>query len=113
MVRHESGCTNNPNRICKMCRMAREVHGATEGNPVLSLEELKLVFKNQGFEALCESVVDCPACILAVLRQSPPEYKSEDEYQWDFSKHSKELIELYNRKKCRDEGSYYEAPWVS
>ena len=72
MVRHEEGCTANPNRIC---RLHKWVIG--EKNPVIpSITQLLAVIEvhrndvDHGLKELREAADDCPTCILAALRQS-------------------------------------------
>lgn len=73
MRKHESGCTLNPARVCRMCEMAGEVQvdiatliasqkGARFGD---CTDE---VSKEKDLRELCHN---CPACILATIRQSP------------------------------------------
>ena len=57
MRRHESGCTANPNRECRMC--------IEEQAPIA---DLIAVLDEHGFAAMCEAANHCPACILSVLR---------------------------------------------
>jgi len=61
MKRHESGCTNNPNRVCRMCQLA-EVEQAPP-------YDLVKVLDLEGFKAMCDAANQCPACILATLRR--------------------------------------------
>lgn len=77
---HELHCTMNPNRSCRMCKWQR--------NNKLTITEMK--------EALAISLnrlrflVQCPACILATIRQSGEspygkydfEYGKEAETYW-------------------------------
>lgn len=68
--RHESSCTANPERICRLCV---GINGGT-GN----LEEGKAAWLNPALgsdwkakmQALRDATKNCPACILAVLRQT-------------------------------------------
>lgn len=72
MRRHESGCTLNPRRICRMCRLM--------GNPVADgrlLEGISMFLQPAiatdwpaRMKALREAVCNCPCCILAVIRQT-------------------------------------------
>lgn len=64
MRRHESGCTLNPKRVCGMCHDGRI-------GPTKTPAELLAILNADGFAALREAVGDCPACILATLRQLP------------------------------------------
>jgi len=61
MRRHERGCTNNPQRVCRMCELAYNKQPA-------QADLLKLL-DTEGFAAMCEAASQCPACILATLRQ--------------------------------------------
>lgn len=63
MKRHERGCTLNPERVCGMCRLAGE-----EQRPMVEL--LQLAAKG-GLKALQDATENCPACILAAIRQTP------------------------------------------
>ena len=82
MKRHEAGCTANPARVCGVCRAA-----GISAQPLPDLIALarKLATWHVGFEeegpahgsldaeamkALREAADNCPACILAALRQS-------------------------------------------
>lgn len=65
MKRHESGCTKNPQRVCKMCaKLADE--GGPEPGP--SRDELVKIMDADGFKSMCAVANDCPACILSALR---------------------------------------------
>jgi hypothetical protein len=65
MRRHESGCTNNPNRTCRMCALLAEAGGP---DPAPPRADLIKVMDTSGFNAMREAANDCPACILSVLR---------------------------------------------
>lgn len=62
MAKHERGCTKNPNRVCGLCQAdecAQEpLHALVQTLDVL------------GMQALRGLASDCPACILAALRNS-------------------------------------------
>jgi len=83
MERHEGGCTINPGRICGMCSLV--------GNYQAPIEELKniilkyickdtgeipfvitnlIVDEKKTLAELREKTNNCPACILAAIRQS-------------------------------------------
>jgi hypothetical protein len=83
IVRHERGCTNNPARICGVCRVAgltaaplpelmalckaKAVAGeSVDGNP----EDSSLWLDEAAMKALRELADGCPVCALAALRQS-------------------------------------------
>lgn len=65
MKRHESGCTLNPERVCRMCAITFEDGGEKPAPP---RDELVRVMDVDGFKAMCEAANGCPACILAALR---------------------------------------------
>jgi len=65
MKRHESGCTNNPLRVCRMCAILADKGGP---EPAPQRGALLNVLDSGGFKAMCESANDCPACILSALR---------------------------------------------
>lgn len=65
MKRHESGCTNNPGRICRMCVLLAEAGGPEPAPPRAALIG---VMDTEGFKAMCEAANNCPACILSALR---------------------------------------------
>lgn len=65
MRRHERGCTANANRVCGMCIRANKDVGFPVSPP---RDELVAVMDSQGFEAMCRTANQCPACILSVLR---------------------------------------------
>ena len=79
MKRHEVGCTANPNRECRMCRMRREASSDEDGYNTLA--DLVALIDSYGPLAVCETtkeieqqirdfVGNCPACLLAGSRQS-------------------------------------------
>ena len=87
IVAHEKSCTNNPDRVCRMCGYI--------GDPQPDLSEMIAIIKNNivfcgtdDFEsyvlqygvnemeilALLREKTDCPTCLLAALRQSKASY---------------------------------------
>jgi hypothetical protein len=66
MQNHERGCTLNPARICGMCSVA-QLHQ----QPMVSLIAAVGDGSAEGMAALRELSENCPACILAAIRQSP------------------------------------------
>lgn len=63
MKKHEAGCTNNPNRLCGLCR------NAAEKRQQRSMVDLLAALKAGGLGALRKAAGNCPACILAAARQ--------------------------------------------
>jgi len=71
MAKHESACTANPARVCRMCLMDGDIVQAPM--PDLLVAATGLDFCNPTKEQedhLRETANNCPACILAALRQS-------------------------------------------
>jgi hypothetical protein len=60
MTKHEAGCTLNPGRFCQMCKFADGKHAKT-----IDL----IAAARTGLDALKELAGECPACILAGIRQ--------------------------------------------
>lgn len=98
---HEAGCTMNPNRTCRLHIWAT----GEEKAPTIadSIEVLRAHYKDKdrGLQALRDAVVNCPACILAALRQTDmcKGYADEEGYQppaigkeqFDFKKELEEV----------------------
>ena len=100
--KHEKGCTNNPNRECGICRLI--------GSETFPIQELQRVMLEDGWQALCEKVEHCPACILAASRQLPAELLASFDYEdpkhdrkgWDFSAALKDWWDEYNASQRGD-----------
>ena len=88
MARHESACTKNPNRVCRMCKEAGE-----KQRPIAALMEALAPCNghnpmNEASAATIKAAVDdlrelangCPACMLAAIRQSAILYDTPVEY---------------------------------
>ena len=58
--KHETGCTLNPNRVCRMCQLAKITQ-----QPMAALIE---ALRDGGLPAIRELAGGCPACILAAIR---------------------------------------------
>lgn len=64
--KHETGCTANPDRTCGLC-----VHADKQQRPIVELLACVSTEKEQyGLSELRTLTEDCPACILAAIRQS-------------------------------------------
>lgn len=86
MKKHESRCTNNPNRECGMCLIDDEYTGEARQKPMAELvaimpdkaiigtpeylNEETNVLVESAMASLREATEECPACMLAALRQS-------------------------------------------
>jgi hypothetical protein len=73
MARHERHCTANPGRKCRLCERVEVATGGDKAN--VDLAVLVEVLKNSSLlpmdrMAKVRELTDCPACILAAIRQS-------------------------------------------
>jgi hypothetical protein len=68
MESHERGCTNNPNRKCGMCGTC---------TPVATL--IEALGDGKDLSKIRKEADNCPACILAAIRQSKLQYMCDDE----------------------------------
>jgi hypothetical protein len=82
---HEESCTNNPNRVCGF-------HGHPDwaDGPQRPIAELIVAARSgetwaDGMKALRDAADNCPACILAALKQSGVWKDCMDEYaeEWE------------------------------
>ncbi len=88
MSKHEKHCTKNPGRLCRVCQMIKEEQAPIEELLALLPEAVKdeveskltgdgvetcMVFDakeiNEALPALREAANNCPACVMAALRQ--------------------------------------------
>lgn len=106
MEKHEKGCTNNPGRVCGMCALV--------GSESFPAAELQRVLNTEGWQALCDKVENCPACILATQRQADtsgvPSLPYDDPrldglQRWSFKDALKSWWDDYNAN--RDDGGPY------
>jgi len=99
MANHEANCTMNPNRGCRMC-----LKGLAEGGDMSRLLPLmpdpiwndsgdleNLAQINEAIEKVRKECGDCPACILATLRQKRiPSYPTDFNYKYECERFWKE-----------------------
>jgi hypothetical protein len=110
MSKHEKHCTMNPNRKCRVCTL---INGG-DGNEVLDLvkmlpdasefnnatiisEQLMTDMKvrvDAGMEKIREVTDNCPACIMAALRQAKIAVPMVDSF--DFKEEMKRVFKEYN-----------------
>jgi hypothetical protein len=112
MRRHESGCTKNPNRVCRMCALVEEMGGPAQR----PMTELTAVLTASGFKAMCEAANDCPACILAVLRplnsagdwETPPGVAGPEDgrQEWSYRQAKDQWWKEYNDECARHDHPY-------
>lgn len=84
ITKHERGCTANPNRICGLCVTLAESHGIESAQkPIAALVGCLSLGKGDfGMKELRELAGDCPACILAAIRQSELQKSNPSEEGW-------------------------------
>jgi hypothetical protein len=95
MKKHESGCTLNPNRVCRVCKMVQGVQEPIEILiallPKLSESERNAFGPesdnghqrvNAALPSLRKACTNCPACILAALRQAKIPVPIASDFNW-------------------------------
>lgn len=108
MSTHEKHCTMNPARICRVHKHA--VGGSGEQAAVSSMLEVLRAHwydEDHGVSALRHAAHDCPACMLAAIRQSGASKGCADEdgysaphigtEQFDFKKEMADLWSSVNQ----------------
>lgn len=77
MIRHEVGCTANPNRKCKMCRLYGNEQADLSALKAIAMQfpsttetEEQITRAKETSGKLREATASCPACILSALRQT-------------------------------------------
>jgi len=108
MEDHEKVCTLNPDRECRMCRYAGGSPGALADMKAVLMVASNAYYhsaqrrpENQVSESIWQDAMgairalsNCPACILAALRQAP-----SNVCDFDFKKESKALWERVNEDR--------------
>lgn len=97
MKLHEKHCTLNPARECRMCYFAF----GSETSPMSELLNIYGDGSDENLNRLRKHIDDCPACILATIRQAkinfdcivPEGYQASHEF--DFKKESAKFLELH------------------
>jgi len=74
MIRHERGCTLNPNRLCGVCRQKWDVEHAQ-----LLIKALGDGKSKESVDALREAADGCHACMLAAVRLSGIQKPSDED----------------------------------
>lgn len=85
MTKHERGCTMNPDRTCGVCNLLEEHqrplaplvamlpdpsgHRTVDEFDLVSFDAALTADANKALEALRDEANNCPACILAAIRQ--------------------------------------------
>lgn len=96
--KHERGCTMNPARECGLCRIA--------GLAQQPITDLMAPLQDYDFDALKKLADDCPACILAAIRQFNNPLGVGDRFSndWDFKA---ELTEFWKSQNDQHDERFY------
>lgn len=106
MESHEKHCTMNPDRYCRMCKRTTPETLAQAISLLPDKKDEKYSYANDKWSDQLETdihnamldirdtVHNCPACILAILRQGNGQAL---DIQFCYKK---EVEEMWNRKKC-------------
>lgn len=107
--KHEKRCTANPNRECGVCPLMEESQ-----TPMADLQAALIV----GYKELREAANNCPACILAALRQAPDgnfnlESQQDGRFDFDFKSEMKSIYDdaLTSRRDEQMSSAYYGESW--
>lgn len=90
MLKHESSCTRNPARVCRMCK-----HGGLTQQPIESLRE-----EVGSLDGLRKAARGCAACMLAAVMQEYPNrnlWAEESGIYVDFREEAKRFWDEVNR----------------
>ncbi len=113
---HEKACTANPDRVCGLCAFTK-----LPQKPIAELlAALDTRKPDAGMKELRELTEDCPACILAALRQSEIlKYDPENpenpppEVTFEFKAELKSFWENENAARAESSESYrYESSYL-
>ena len=125
MRSHETHCTMNPNRVCRMCALIEDRARTANLSELIALLPIKEQFKTKtkniedspypGLEAAVEAVIpklrdaagDCPMCIWSALRQADLHHYTE----FDLKSESSPILDEAARRRVREsrQVSYLEA----
>jgi len=119
MRKHELHCTKNPDRECRVCKMVEgtqkpiaelmallpdiELPENIAGVKCCERADMDLIESSmKGLRDACEN---CPACIMAALRQKGIPVPLVESF--DFTREMKSIWNDINEAKREDEGCYY------
>lgn len=124
MQKHETHCTLNPNRVCRMCDAIEECAPTPEQLAALvalvpNIDTFKSKFDDEGYsidtdaaakalhevwDRIVEPLNHCPACIMAVLRQAKFPLPIAD--WWSYTDACEKFWEPINTAKCVEHGCW-------
>ncbi len=110
MNRHESACTLNPQRVCRMCKVNDEDATQRSVQELVAVLLVALPSARDGAldveleqpvpDALFDAANGCPACLLAAVRQSGRAV------EFDYAKAKKRMWSIVNDARAEEEGYY-------
>ena len=132
MNRHEPSCTKNPHRFCKVCAILEEIQTPThklidclppledvqseidipmgwgenytmETQRIFNEESTKIV--NESLPLLRKKANDCPACIMAALRQKGIPVPVATDF--DYKKEMESIFSEINEDRLSEGGGCY------
>ncbi len=101
MQKHETGCTNNPRRICQFCKL-NELEQKDATVLAANLKALAVKDVDAAMKALRTECGDCPTCILSAIRQSGLlGYKEEGyiDFGFDYQKEKEQFWISHNQRE--------------
>lgn len=111
MRAHEIRCTMNPWRVCGW-------HEPRRGNPISVLvnriQERPLPLTRDDIDWTHDAVEGCPACMLAVLRQSGVDFHYDAQYRriFEYEDEVKRFREQEYEEAQRDEWDAIQSTWL-
>ncbi|MBL8014286.1 MAG: hypothetical protein JNN05_10605 [Candidatus Omnitrophica bacterium] len=112
MIRHESSCTMNINRICRFCGILESkndlpelINKWKEEKPIKSNYDQVLSIPANIYDGkkLMEDVCGCPVCALSIIRQLKLDMFPNQVSDFDFKKLMSSLWDDINEEKCQYE----------
>ncbi|HAR34677.1 MAG TPA: hypothetical protein DCR95_11520 [Desulfobacter sp.] len=110
MVRHESGCTNNPDRVCGFCRISENEQEHINTLKAALFTDINN-FQKKTIDPYVRNKIEiknlravsnnCPACILAAIKQIEKEGHFW-EFDFDFKEEMSGFWAEYNRHLQQD-----------
>jgi len=108
MAKHEKHCTANPDRECRMCKVAAYV-GDRDPSETTLAERIEAL-RSGGVGSLQDACNDCPACMLSAITLSGLNRYEEDgeglPVQFNYKQAKEELFKEYNDGKAQDDYCY-------
>ena len=104
IIKHERGCTANPDRVCGLCASAIPPLQQRPINELIAC--LSTEKENFGLADLRAKAENCPACILAAIRQSGIQGINENgivSVDFDFKREYQDFWNTVNAERLKDD----------